>query len=436
MADMLEKQKHTILFVDDEENILRSLERLFRKEGYDILTANSGEEGLRKLDENGISVIVSDQRMPGMTGSEFLRRSRKISPDSIRIMLTGYADINATMDAINKGEVYRFITKPWDDDEIKLIIRDVLRYYELINENKRLFKLTQEQNAELLDLNQNLEKKVEERTQEIQLKNKKLEGLYKVVKSNLFDSIRVFGQLMEMYDPDLGGHCKRVAALSKTIAQQQGLDKKDCELIEIAAILHDIGLIGIPREILKQKEEELTQYQASIYRQHPVLGYLAFNSIKSLQQASILIRSHHENFNGSGYPDGLKNTGIHVGARIIHVASAYDEMIQKLGFSREVALSTLKKKSGYEFDPEIVFHFMDVLHNFNPVIGTEIVIPVSKLEPGMVLSRNLRTISDRLLMVANTVIHQAHIEKIYNFNRIDPIDGGVYIYKKDLAKQD
>ena len=433
---MSEKHKHTILFVDDEKNVLRSLERLFRKEGYDILTANSGEEGLRKLDGRQISVIVSDQRMPKMTGSEFLRRSKKLSPDTIRIMLTGYSDIDATMDAINKGEVYRFIIKPWDDEEIKLIIRDALRYYELIDENKRLFKLTQEQNAELRDLNQNLEKKVEERTQEIHLKNKKLEELYKVVKSNLFDSIRVFGQLMEMYDPDLGGHCKRVAALSKTIAQHQGLDKKDCELIEIAAILHDIGLIGIPREILRKKEEELTPYQASIYRQHPVLGYLAFNSIKNLQQASILIRSHHENFNGSGYPDGLKNEGIHVGARIIHVASAYDEMIRKLGLSREVALSTLKKKSGYEFDPEIVFHFMDVLHNFNPVMGTEIVIPVSKLEPGMVLSRNLRTISDRLLMVANTVIHQAHIEKIYNFNRIDPIDGGVYVYKKDVAKQD
>ena len=430
MANMLKKYKHTILFVDDEKNVLRSLERLFRKEGYDILTASSGEEGLRKLDGRQISVIVSDQRMPGMTGSEFLRRSKKLSPDTIRIMLTGYADISATMDAINKGEVYRFITKPWNDEEIKLIIRDVLKYYELTNENKRLFKLTRKQNAELLDLNQNLEKKVEERTREVRLKNKKLEELYKVVKGNLFDSIRVFGQLMEMYDPDLGGHCKRVAALSKTVAQRRGLDEKDCELIEIAAILHDIGLIGVPREILRKKEKELTLFEASIYRQHPVLGYLAFNSIKSLRQASILIRSHHENFDGSGYPDGLKNTGIHVGARIIHIASSYDEMIQKLGLSREVALNTLKKKSGYEFDPEIVFHFMDVLHNFNPVAGTEMVIPISKLEPGMVLSRNLKTVGDRLLMVANTVIHQAHIEKIYNFNQIDPIDGGgVYVYK-------
>ena len=129
---------HTLLFVDDEENILRSLKRLFLDENYDILTVTSAEEGLKVVVDKELSLIISDQMMPGMKGVDFLSEVKDIAPDVVRILLTGYADLNATIAAINKGEVYRFITKPWNDEELVVIVKQSLEYRELVMSNRTL----------------------------------------------------------------------------------------------------------------------------------------------------------------------------------------------------------------------------------------------------------------------------------------------------------
>lgn len=134
-----------ILFVDDEENILSALTRLFRKEDYEILTATSGMDGLKIIEGKDISLVISDHRMPGMTGVDFLARVKETSPDTVRIMLTGYADLEAAMAAINKGEVYRFITKPWNDEELKLTVRQSLEYRDLVLKNRSLTRTVKKQ---------------------------------------------------------------------------------------------------------------------------------------------------------------------------------------------------------------------------------------------------------------------------------------------------
>jgi len=138
------------LFVDDEENILKSLRRLLADEDMEVLTATSGEQGLEILRCKGdIGLIVSDQRMPGLTGVDFLREARDIAPDAVRIMLTGYADISATIDAINKGGTYRYISKPWDDEELVMTIREALSHYRLAAENRKLWGIVNRQNGSL-----------------------------------------------------------------------------------------------------------------------------------------------------------------------------------------------------------------------------------------------------------------------------------------------
>lgn len=137
--------KPTILFVDDEENILSSLVRLFRKEDYDLLTATGGEDGLKIVESRDISLVISDHMMPVMTGVDFLTRVKDISPDTIRIMLTGYADLEAAISAINKGEVYRFISKPWNDEELKLTVRQSLDYRDLVLKNRSLTRTVKKQ---------------------------------------------------------------------------------------------------------------------------------------------------------------------------------------------------------------------------------------------------------------------------------------------------
>lgn len=141
--------ERTLLLVDDEENILRALRRLLRRDGYRILTAASGSEGLERLEETEVGVIVSDQRMPGMTGTEFLSRVRELHPDTVRIVLSGYTDLESITDAINRGAIYKFLTKPWEDDLLRHNIRQAFEHYEIYAENRRLTEQLQQANEEL-----------------------------------------------------------------------------------------------------------------------------------------------------------------------------------------------------------------------------------------------------------------------------------------------
>ena len=164
----MENKGCNMLLVDDEENILRSLKRLLRREDYSITMANSAEEGIEKLASKGeFHLIISDYRMPGKNGVEFLKEAKKKHPDSIRMILSGYADVAAIISAINEGQIYKFITKPWDDDELKITIRRALEQHELKSENSKLSR-------ELRALNKDLERKVEERTMELEFRNKAL----------------------------------------------------------------------------------------------------------------------------------------------------------------------------------------------------------------------------------------------------------------------
>ncbi|MHB1133958.1 MAG: response regulator [Chloroflexota bacterium] len=155
--------KESILLVDDEENIRSSLRRLFRADNYRVLTAASGEEGLAVLDSQAISLVIADNGMPGMNGSEFLRRVRGRWPDTIRVMLTGYADLEAAMAAINRGEVYRFVTKPWEPAELRALVRDGLAQYRLVKENRRLHALVEQLDALLEDWHESLQRPTAER---------------------------------------------------------------------------------------------------------------------------------------------------------------------------------------------------------------------------------------------------------------------------------
>ena len=159
--------ERTLLLVDDEENILRSLGRLLRRDGYNILTANSGHEGMEVLKENDVSVIISDQRMPQMTGVEFLSKVKDVYPGTVRIVLSGYTDLKSVTDAINQGAIYRFLTKPWDDALLRANIEEAFQYHDLQDENIRLTRELKQANGELSTLNQELEKRVEKKTHEV-----------------------------------------------------------------------------------------------------------------------------------------------------------------------------------------------------------------------------------------------------------------------------
>jgi response regulator RpfG family c-di-GMP phosphodiesterase len=430
-------KKHTILFVDDELNIVATLQRLFRKEGYNILTANSGEAALDHFRENEISLVISDQRMPEMTGVQLLEKVREISPETVRIMLTAYADIKAAVAAINKGEVYRFIGKPWKDEDIKLTVRQALQQLDLKRENERLVVLTERQNEELKTLNSSLEEKVRARTREVEEKNSELEGLYGELKKSFYETIKVMVGLMELLNPPLGGHSKRVAAMSGEVAKRMGLDENEISELETAAILHDIGLMGIPLSVFDKGMKSLSEAEKEMYNQHPVMGQTTLNMIKELKQVGVIVRSHHERFDGKGFPSGLSGEEIPLGARIIAVTDTYDRISKSKEFlsersARAKAQEEIKAFRGHKYDPEVVEHFFTYLSEEKGVADNERVVKLSELEVGMITSREIITESGRLLLAKNVVIEDVHIKKIETFDKVDPINDNLYAYRQQL----
>lgn len=180
----MDEHQHTILCVDDEVNVLRSLKRLLRNEGYRLLTATSGNEGLKLLEENEVHLVISDQRMPEISGTEFLARVKEDYPDAIRIVLTGYTEVDSITESINKGHIYKLLLKPWNDQSLRLEIKQALEQYDLIQANKVLHQKIIQQNEELKRINENLEILAQDRTNDLEIQNQALE-LSRTVLENL-----------------------------------------------------------------------------------------------------------------------------------------------------------------------------------------------------------------------------------------------------------
>ncbi len=424
----------TLLLVDDEPSILSSLKRLFRPHGYRILTAEGGAEGLEVLAREAVDLVISDMRMPHMDGARFLEQVRMRRPDSIRILLTGYADIESTVAAINRGEVYRYINKPWDDNEIILIVREALERKRLERENGRLNSVVEAQNAELRALNAGLEKKVAERTEELKKALKLVQLAHGRLKTGFVATVQAFSGLVEMRGKSLSGHARRVADHARILARMAGLEEAEQQNVLFAALLHDIGKIGLSDDVLERPTSTLTADMRADLMRHPERGEQALLQIEQLKGAALLIRHHHELYDGSGYPDHLAGLAIPMGARIIAVANEYDGLINGTLTQQPLrpkdALAFLIEHRGTRYDPMVVDHFTEILSDQLRHVINEVPVRPSGLKPGMVLSRDLMHREGYMLLAKGYVIDQAVIGQLIK------IDQGmsVYIYRDDAAK--
>lgn len=408
-----------LLCVDDEPNILSALRRLFRPHGFQVQVAAGGAEGLRLLEAEPVDLVISDMRMPEMDGARFLEQVRCRWPDTVRILLTGYADINSTVEAINKGEIHRYVSKPWDDNDIVLIVRQALERKALEREKARLEELTARQNEELKDLNANLELKVMERTVALRSAHDKL-------KTSFLTSIKVFANLIELRGSSLAGHSRRVADLSRKIANALKLDPETCQNVFLAGLLHDIGKIGLADTLLAKPVTHLTSDELGQYRKHPVRGEQSLMALDELQAAAKLLRSHHERFDGQGFPDGLSGTAIPLGARILAVANDYDGLqIGTLSMRRqsvEEARKLIAESRGKRYDPVVVDAFLQVLGASEPADGGEQLVSPEHLEPGMVLARDLVTRDGVLLLAADYVLDDNLVRQIRQYARSEGLE--------------
>lgn len=432
-------EKGKILFVDDEENILRSLQRLFMDEEVEVFTASSGAKGLEILAREGeVGVIVSDQRMPEMTGVDFLAKSKAISPQSIRILLTGYADVNAAIDAINRGGTFRYLNKPWNDEELVQTVMGAMKMYRLLTENKRLAAVVKKQNAELQKWNTELESIVQEQTMELQKSYDSVRAINSKLRVNFKNTIIAFSGLIELRDPRMRAHSRNVAEVSVNVAKQLGMESEQRETIMVAALLHDIGKIGIPDIMLAREAEQMNFTEREEYLQHPIRGQAAIDRIEELREAGLIIRAHHETYDGNGFPDQLKKTDIPLGARIIALADYIDKKMRKAsgasGFDfirKEVEL-----QKGILFDPKIVSVALEQAEAFYKKIRPktdhlEIELLPAALEDGMELSRDVFSGTGLLLLTKGTVLAKSSIMLLKRYYELDPPNQGVFVCVKE-----
>lgn len=432
---MTNKSKHIILTVDDEERILKSLKRLLNCLDADIIAAQSGDEAMEILSKTKASIIISDQRMPGMGGVEFLGKSRKVSPDSIRILLTGYADIDATIDAINSGAVKYYFNKPWDDEQLLSRIKESLDLFDMTLENQRLTQLTLKQNKQLKEFNDSLEQQVEKQTKEIKWQHNQL-------KKSFMETIKSFSTLIGLRHTGIGNHSHRVAALVKGLIKDSSLGDEEYQDITVSAFLHDIGKISLSDKILTKPESDFIRTEIELIQQHPILGQSCLFAITGFEDVGLIIRHHHEDYQGGGYPDGLSGKEIPFGSRAIHIADTFDNRAFRKGYptEKEISLASayLVQYSNTKFDPELVKRFIerDIAKMFiDQGIAGSIVLQPEFLETGMVVATDIYTKSGMFLLPKGAKLSEGMINRITKMNVVDQIRGGVKVYQQTETKE-
>jgi response regulator RpfG family c-di-GMP phosphodiesterase len=427
----------TLLLVDDEPSILSSLRRLFRPQGYHVLTAAGGQAGLDILQGETVDLVISDMRMPGMDGAHFLEKVRRVQPNAARILLTGYADIASTIAAINEGEIDRYIAKPWDDNDILLVVREALARRSLEQRNRELTELTGRQNDELRALNASLEQRVRSRTAEIEQINDMLNVAYAELKSNFMLSMQIFAGLMELRHNGMSGHSRRVAVWAKKVCAKLRLDERTSHDIHVAALLHDIGKIGFPDGLLSKPVSLMTPEETARYRKHPLNAEAALMPLVQLQTVAKYIRSQHERYDGKGFPDGFEAEEIPIGARVLAPIIDYETLmagtLAERRFSPEDAAASVRRGAGSRYDDKVVDALLEVLREPIEENRDDRCISALDLAAGMVLSRDLVSPQGTLLLAAGYVFDARVVRQVREYAQREGAKLMLYVRRETVA---
>lgn len=321
---------YKILIVDDEEANLRLLERIFRRD-YQVVTATGGAGALELLEMHDFALIISDQRMPGMTGIEFLKRAAAMRQHTVRIILTGYTDVNALVEVINSGVVYKYVAKPWVNEDLQQTVARAIEHYETI---KRQYELTI-QNERLL------------------------ENVNRMKQS----CVRLLGETLDLKNSFIYQHSRRASGYAAAVGYRLNLGDDELERLSLAAFFHDVGKIGVSDNLLEENsllpDEEYRRSERSAERAVRMLA-----SIPEMSEIAAAVRCHTEHFDGTGFPENLAAEQIPLFSRIIAVAAAYDGMTMPREESRALphaeALEKLRGGVGNQFDGNVVEAFCKI----------------------------------------------------------------------------
>jgi putative nucleotidyltransferase with HDIG domain len=335
------KNHQRILIVDDEPSIVDLLTYILRDAGYDCTGCTGGPEALEMIGAGTYDAVLCDIHMAGMSGIELLRRVRDDHPHLGFIIVTGEGDIRVGVEAMREG-ASDYLLKPLDIGAVQMSVKQVIERKEM--------------EAKIENYHLLLEEMVDQRTEQLRKALSKIERNYE-------ETLQALATALELRDLGTAGHTRRVMTYAVHLAKEMGCTQEEIHSITLAALLHDMGKIGIPDAILL-KTRELTPEERAVMQTHVTRGYELLRCIGFLKGAADIILTHHERFDGAGYPQGIMGEQIPIGARIFAVADAVASMTSDRPYRWAKSLATARKEmireTGKQFDPEVVSAFLSI----------------------------------------------------------------------------
>ncbi len=405
-----------VFIIDDEPSILRALQRLLASLEVDTVIFDNADTAFGQLRNQNPDVIICDIKMPGTDGIEFMAQAATEHPLCERILLTGFADMDTAISAINKSHVDYYLEKPWDDKQLLGVVTKGLEHTAVRRRNQYLEQLTRQQNTELSEWNQQLEQKVEARTQQLQ--------------NAYSNTVKTFASLVEQR---LHGHqssSQKVADWALRLAEQQQLDRKRTQSLYWAAVLRNIGKVGFSDHLLDTPYLTLTAKERDLYQQHPRHGAAALCMIKPLRDTSSILAQRCEQLNGQGYPNQLTDTDILPEAKILALISDYvdalDGYYHERALTEREAYSWLQEQPSGRYDDRLLDKFLTLLQQQHERCAAEwhndeeYCIAVSALQTGMQLSRDLLSPAGTLLLAKGKLLDESLIDNLCHLQQNYP----------------
>lgn len=405
--------KVSLLIVDDEVEVLKALTRIFRKR-YQVHATSDPLHAVELLKKMTFAVVISDMRMPEMTGDKLLEQAYLIAPDTPRLLLTGYSDMESTANAINLGRVSNYISKPWDNQEIIAIVEQSAEQFHLQQAAKCYRQQIEGKNKAL---SQRLDK---DKSLFVQL-NKRIQQKTHNTRNLFHDVVELINQISTEAAGDQNGHIKRVALHCRLLAKRLNLEPSQVSQCYLAGLMHEIGKVSLPDDIINACENDLTHAELEQKKQHAILGANIISTIPALSHIADIVKHQYELVDGSGVPDHLVAEEVPIEVKVLSVVNEYDKLILGKVTGKPMTPEQAKQHMSLQshFDQQVKNTYFKMLeqHQFDGNTELDICIGTLQLEAGMILSRDIVGKSKTTLLTKDTEITQHHIQKLKDYEK-------------------
>lgn len=411
-----------LLVLDDEPRVLVALKEVLERQGFHVVTATDPLRAIALLRERPFAAVLSDHMMPAMSGMDFLVECQRIQPDATRVLITAALSLPTLVDAINRGEIYRFLAKPWLREELIATVRNAVSRHELVVQNARLVAQTTELNARLATANRTLADQVAR----LEEQRRELDGANAELGRRFDRSLELCSRILSTFDPELAGRTQTIAALAGQMATSERFTPEEAAVLRSAAWLCDLGLVGVPREALRlfrSDPRRLARADLDGVHNHPVYSQTLAAHLDPHPLLGETIRAHHERYEGGGYPDGVGGQSIPWTGRCLAVAVWFVEH----GLALERAAEELGRESGRALDPDAVRLFLATT-NLKPLPRPVREVLLDELRPGMVLAGGIYTPHGLLLVGEGQPLNHSTISKIRSHHLSDPLGSRLLVY--------